>query len=196
MQSILNLSEGNASQTLQKLENLSLCQCSLIGNQLLKFAPHSQPGLKSLFLSHLQGIINSDLLTFLLAVSPSLTSLDINGCKIERHNPDEEYATDAAMSRMVNLQHLWLSGACGTVLSIARRAPRRYPPSLVGNIRSPYIEIRLGPGMDCQGLSKALQVTSWASVTVRGDAITAADNSLRQEWRGIALARGIILIIG
>lgn len=189
-----NLSKGNTSQPLRKLEQLRLYECNIIGNQLSKFAPHSQPCLKLLHLYQLRGVINSDLLALLLAVSPSLTTLDIS-CKIERFHPDEEYAIDATVSRMVNIQRLYLSDDCGTVLSIARRVSRRYSLSPITNIHLPSIWINLEPGMDCQGLSKALQVTEWASVTVRGDTITGADNSLRQEWRDIALARGIDLTI-
>jgi len=137
--------------------------------------------------------MNSDLLTLLLAVSPTLTFLEISYCKIERSNTYEEHAIDAAVSRMVKLNRLRLTGDCSTALSIARGAPRQYPGSRI-TAPLPSISICEAPALDCQSLRKALETTGWASVTVQGDAMKTAGDSLRQELRDIALARGIVLI--
>ena len=93
------------------------------------------------------------------------------------------------MSRMVELHTLRLAGDCGTALSIARR----YPHSRITSTPLPSISISLAPSPDCQCLRKALETTGWASVTILGDAMTTAGDSLRQELRDIALARGIVL---
>ena len=158
-----------------------------MGNQLSKFVPHSQPCLETLSLRNVGGIINSDLLALFLAASQTLTLIVITGCQVKRHNPGEEYAIDAAVSRMVKLRDLHLIGY-GTALSIERGAPRRYLPSTNTPFREIYIS--LPTARECQRLPKALQVTGWDSVTVI-DADTEADNSLRQELQDIAVARDI-----
>ena len=141
--------------------HLALSDCSIIGNQLSKFAPHSPPCLETLEFYTLRGVVNSDLLALLMAVAPTLTTLNILDCEIQRHHPDEEHAIDSAVSKVVYLQILNLSGDCCTALSIARGTPRRHP-------QVPSISVTLVPAIDCQSLRKALEVTGWLSVTVWG----------------------------
>ena len=180
-------------EPLGKLKCLKLHQCGLRGNQLSKFAPHSPPCLNIIELCDLRGVINSDLLTLLIAVAPTLANLSIIDCEIQRHNSDEEHATDATVSGMVNLQTLSLAGDCGTALSIARghtppritRPPLQYPSIFISHV----------PAIDFQSLRKALEVTGWASVMVMSEAIREAPEDVREELQDIASERDIALTI-
>ena len=180
------------AEPLEKLKCLNLYRCDLRGNQLSNFASHSLPCLNFLQLSKLTCVINNDLLTLLIAVAPTLATLKIIDCEIQRRNLDEEHATDAAMSRMVKLQFVTLVGDCGTALSIARAHP---PP----RITSPLLQdssraICRMPAIDCQSLREALKVTGWASVRVTSDVWEVPD-SVRQVLQSIALERDIALTI-
>jgi hypothetical protein len=136
------------------------------------------------------------MLDMFLIVAPTLTQLHINYCTITR-SPEEEFAIDAAVSKMVVLQSLSISGDCSTELPILRAATTFRDPhrDIWAYNPLPYVSLCHVPGVNPTNLPEALRATRWASVTVWGPQVGSADDALKQECRDIATARDIDLKI-
>ena len=185
------------------LERLKLNQCRLTGHQLLRFVNSSQSFLKDLYLSNVWGFSNHDLRSLLTQVAPTLGSLYISYITVPRSSPDEEYAVDATVARMVALRTLDLAGDCASLLAVARKVPAHADDVVVRSISSrvlPMIRISNAPAVDSyQEFLDALQVTGWRSITIYGDIFNRhhddPDTIAQLEARNIAMARGITLVI-
>jgi len=186
------------------LEKLKLTQCRLTGHQLLRFVNSPQPFLKALSLTNVSGFSNADLRSLLTQVAPTLSSLYINYIKIPRPSPDEEYAVDATVAKMVALRILDVAGDCVSLLAVMRKAPAH--PDDVGlsspsstATPTPSIRISYAPAVDFynhRGLLEALEVTGWRSVTIYGGGFHNEPSVAHlEEVRNIAMARGITLLI-
>jgi hypothetical protein len=176
------------------LEGLKFCDCTFAGPQLVKFVQSPAPRLRDLCLSRVKGVLNGDMLNMFLIVAPTLNTLTLDSCKIDR-SPNEEFAIDAAVSKMVSLQCLYITGNCGTELSILRAGTIYREAQRNAYNPLPHISLCYAPEINPKNLPEALRVTNWVNIIVWADQMSSADESLKQELLKIAATRGIGLVI-
>jgi hypothetical protein len=158
----------------------------ITGDQLLCFTSPARPTLRSLHLDNVEGLSNNDLLNLLLHVSSTLAILSIDRCVLPRTAEDEEYAIDAAMSKMCCLSAATIRGPnLASVLAIARK-PRDNMYSQEGLVLGD------NAGLDVSEILAALETTGWHEITMMG--ITSAsgwDAELAEKAHKVAADRGL-----
>lgn len=159
----------------------------MTGRQLLRFTSSSQPTLKDLSLHSVKGLSNSDLLDILLRVSSTLTNLSVKHCVLPRAKEDEEYAIDAAMSKMECLASASIAGPdLASVLAIARKPQRN---TYYSNLRMSIL-IDGGLQFDMRGIVAALEATGWGEINIgRTGPESGWDEGLAEETRKVVLHR-------
>lgn len=164
-----------------------LYQGTMTGRQLLRFTSSSQPTLGDLSLHTVKGLSNSDLLEILLRVSPTLTYLSVERCVFPRAKEDDEYAIDAAMSKMECLTSASITGPeLASVLAIARKPQRN---TYYSNPRM-SISIDGGSQFDMREIVAALEATGWGEINIwRSGPESGWDEGLAEETRKVVLHR-------
>lgn len=142
----------------------------------------------------IRGLTNSDLLAFLLRVSPTLVSLHISACGMWRDSDDEEYAIDVAMPGLTSLETLILEGDLTSEKALIRKVRRQQDERTTQNrhkisLSSPKM-VRLDAIMD------AVAVTGWDTIDMYLDTSAGYSPQLSAEVTQAAKARGVDFCIG
>lgn len=177
------------SQTLQlecNLEEMRIFRCKLIGHQLLRFSQSPNPCLQSVHLESVDGLSNSDLLSFLFNIALTLKRLIIRACRIPRSSEDEEYALDAIIDKLSAIESITIPGDCISPLTISRKIYREDCPG--------HIIIYGTSGISCEGLTRALEIGGWGNITITWRTVLSPeDEVLRLKAIDIAASKGVVL---
>lgn len=141
-----------------KLEVLDISYGYISGPRFLHFAA---PSLRKLHMMGITGVMNSDLLAFLVQVSSTLETLAIGSTVILRTSCDE-YALDAAMPLMANLTHVWIDGDLASVLALMRKPAS--PPGIGASVF--YFQDVQTSVFGMESILKAAAVTNWDDITL------------------------------
>ncbi|KAF8186086.1 hypothetical protein K438DRAFT_2153906 [Mycena galopus ATCC 62051] len=111
-----------------------------------------------------------------------LTKLTIEKCSIAKASDNEEYAFDAAMSRLTSLCSMRLEGDILLELAVLRK------PSPTGWSGS-TINLDNCPGVSPHGLVQALKYTGWRTISARR--LFEGNEPLLEKGKAIAKERGL-----
>ncbi|KAG6841142.1 hypothetical protein C0991_001418 [Blastosporella zonata] len=172
-----------------RIVNLRLRTSHLTGRQFVRF---TSSRLRKVELERLIGPLNRDLLSFLSAAAPSLTSLTIRSCTFLRQTMHEEYAIDAVMHQLCALEELAVSGDILTARAIAEKAPAKHSSSPVS------FTATLAPALYIDDLPESLETSGWNIVTIRAlpGFMDDTDLWMKQQALEIAARRNIIFTYG
>lgn len=112
------------AETISESNEVKLFDCRLVGHQLATLAQSPNPLLANLDLRRIGNVTNSDMLDMLLTVAHTLNRLHIQDCEIHRAT-GKEISIDAAISNMISLEQIIVSGHCATELCIQTAKPKR-----------------------------------------------------------------------
>ncbi|KAG6818763.1 hypothetical protein H0H93_002046 [Arthromyces matolae] len=135
------------------------------------------------------GLSNSDLLACLTHVSPTIESLFISSCKIARSSK-EEYAIDTAISHMLHLTLLDLSGDLSSDLTISRKPST---PAVEKGGKPTVLRLYQAENSKFLNLKEAVNVTGWGSITITWSYLDGRDRARVDEANEVAMRRGDLI---
>ncbi|KAA1472051.1 hypothetical protein DENSPDRAFT_871931 [Dentipellis sp. KUC8613] len=140
--------------------------------------------------ANVTGITNSGLKEWLSAVSGSLRGLTFQDCTFPRANDDEEYAIDAVVGKMDQLQTLQLDGDMYTDLVFMRKEKR---PRVPGRARASISLHNIRPGTLTRHFLLVLTYTGWQNITLWG--AFHGEPELKEEAKKVASEHEVTLMM-
>jgi len=141
------------------LRLMFLHNATITGTQLRTLTASSLSTLREVHLERISGLTNDGLRAWLIEAGPSLTTFVLEASTVARRTDNEEYALDAMIASMVNLEGLRLDGDVATELVVLRRERK-----IKDHLRNDYVTLENMSGLNEHGLINALRYTGWGRV--------------------------------